>query len=79
MQCRLPIQVLLVIGSVVDSDHFWRALSLLWVAGSSVNLCRDLARAQPGRANILNRVDARSVEWRLGHSFGSLAPPRKMC
>jgi hypothetical protein len=84
MQCLLPIQVLLAIGSVVDSHHFWRALSLLWVAGSSVILCRDLepptvlkfaapaagtmiqivrnggavvfgvARAQPGRANILN-------------------------
>jgi hypothetical protein len=26
----------------VDSDHFWRALSLLWVAGASVNLWRDL-------------------------------------
>ena len=37
----LPLWVLLSIGSLLDGNHVWLAISLTWVVASSVNLWRD--------------------------------------
>jgi hypothetical protein len=37
----LPLWVLLVIGSLLDGNHVWLAISSLFVVGSSLTLWRD--------------------------------------
>jgi Na+-driven multidrug efflux pump len=43
----LPLWVLLAIGSLLEGNHVWLAISLTWVAGSVLNLWRDRRNRRP--------------------------------